>query len=197
MSASDHEHCSFCFVPSACSQRLPCPLVACPNLCAATFHACKTHDHVHLICPNQPVPCINATNGCRLRLRRALLGAHLAHCPASVLECTSFKVRRLLNRHDKHHKLKHPCPVELERQQLASRSAPPAACEDINKVLLDQDYTSLAEFARDKPLRFSRLYGYLVGLDVGKDFSLQTNFAFLSRLLRPVKSQVFKGNPLD
>jgi len=148
------------------------------------------------------VPCLNQTNGCRLSLIRAHLGAHLTHCPASVIECNSFKVRRLNSRTEKNSHLKHPCPIELEKKQLEIINKEISKdlldnCQDINKVLLDQDYASLEQFSREKPLRFSRLYGYLIGLDVGKDLSLQTNFSFLSRLLRNVKSQIFKGNSYE
>ena len=57
--------------------------------------------------------------------------------------------------------------------------------------MLDQDYESLRKFAREKPLRFSRLYGYIIGLDFGDDYSYG-NFGFLSRLLKKVKSKIFK-----
>ena len=144
--SDDHNHCSNCFHPASCNQSSKlCPLTHCPNNCHFTFHFCKSQDHLSHICPKQYVSCLNRTNGCKLKVKRSELGTHLAHCPASVIECNSFKVRRLINRNEKHKKLKWPCPINQESNDLAKLDFDKdnkVQCEnvDINDVLLEQDY---------------------------------------------------------
>lgn len=193
---SDHNHCSKCVTPLTCTAQHSlnsCPIVSCANnACVFKYHQCKQTDHLENTCPHQYVDCINKCNGCRLRIKRKELGEHLEHCPASIIQCSSYRVRRLWNKEEKSGKLKWPCPVATEATELATLDL----CSDVTKldlsaILLKQDYESLRRFALEKPLRFSRLYGYIIGLDFGGEYSYG-NFGFLARLLKKVKSKVFK-----
>lgn len=84
----DHDHCSSCFL-TGCKVVAEdgCRVEECPNVCGTALHACKIESHVRDICPEAVVPCINAQYGCKETIRRLHLGAHLEHCPASVLMC--------------------------------------------------------------------------------------------------------------
>ena len=52
-----------------------------------TLDCSQDADH-RLLCMNERVPCINASNGCPAMLPRRTLARHLEHCPASVVFCT-------------------------------------------------------------------------------------------------------------
>lgn len=193
---SDHNHCSKCVTPTTCTTLNHCPIVACINNCSFKYHLCKQTEHLENTCPNQFVDCINKCNGCRLEIKRSELGEHLKNCSASIIQCNSYRVRRLINKDEKYSRLKWPCPISTESIDLAT-----ITCEfrtkhsnanNLSRILLNQDYESLKKFSQERPLRFSRLYGYLIGHDVAKDYSNVPLFSFLSRLLRNVKSQIFK-----
>ncbi|XP_072298970.1 F-box only protein 30-like [Eucyclogobius newberryi] len=90
VSQMEHTHCVSCF-NLRCSTRpepgLSCELVACPLLCGAVFHSCKSPEH-QLLCPLLKVPCINSAYGCPVSLIRDQMSAHLEVCPAGVVCCT-------------------------------------------------------------------------------------------------------------
>lgn len=189
----NHSHCSKCYNPSKCQYKKNCLIISCKNKCSFKYHECKSVEHLANTCPNEYVDCINYCNGCLLKIKRKELGIHLKVCPASVINCSSLRIRRLLNKYNKFSYLKWPCPIQTEKNNLT--------CTDVNdkkdnknvntnSIFLNQDYESLKLFSEVKPLRFSRLYGYLIGLDIGKDYSM-TEFGFLRRLLKNVKSQIF------
>ena len=118
---SDHNHCSKCVTPSSCSALATpnsCPVIVCANSCVFRYHMCKEREHLENTCPNQYVDCINKCNGCRLSIKRRDLGEHLKHCPASIIHCSSYRVRRLWNGEEKLNKLKWPCPIQTEAKQL-------------------------------------------------------------------------------
>lgn len=50
------------------------------------MHECKRVDHDN-ICPNLFIPCLNATYGCPLNIRRSELTRHLRVCAASITVC--------------------------------------------------------------------------------------------------------------
>ena len=201
MSNNIHEHCSKCFDLINCVFK-QCDLISCVNKCGFKYHACKSNDHLKYICQNQHVECINECNGCRLKIKRSDLGSHLVHCVASVIKCSSYRVRHLFNKEQQFDHLKWPCPIESEKNFHAANKKTEEEEEDnfhnkksinINAILLEQDYKSLYKFSADNPIRFHRLYGYLIGLDLGIDYS-NTRFSFMANLLRNVKSKIFKVN---
>ena len=82
----DHSHCDSC-VTLGCERHDGCPVVRCSNLCGFSMHECKVQEHLEDMCSRSLVPCVNATFGCELKMERRKLGAHVQHCPASVLVC--------------------------------------------------------------------------------------------------------------
>lgn len=187
--SADHQHCSVC-INLKCTGK-SCPVVSCKNLCSFMLHECKLDEHLSETCPNEYVDCINKCNGCKLLIKRKDLGNHLKCCIASVIKCGSYRVRRIISKDEKLNRLKWPCPVDTEFKDLANLKESGPYKTNMNEILLKQDYASVKRSAKENPLRFSRLYGYLIGLDVGKDFS-DGRFSFLSRLLKNVKSSIFK-----
>lgn len=90
-----HSHCLSCVSTNiSCSSlaQRGCPVVLCPN-CLVPLHSCKLDDHTDTICPDQLVPCCNQGYGCTASMKRRTVGAHLEHCPASVLQCRYAYVR--------------------------------------------------------------------------------------------------------
>lgn len=81
-----HEHCDKCY-SVRCHVSVSCPVIKCRKHCGAAFHACKEDEHRHL-CPNETVPCLNASYGCPLRMPRRRRAPHLEACPASVVCCS-------------------------------------------------------------------------------------------------------------
>ena len=187
--SSEHKHCSDC-INLKCTLG-NCPVIPCVNSCQFMFHECKLKEHLTETCPNEYVDCINKCNGCKLLIKRSDLGNHLKFCIASVMKCGSYRVRRIVNKEEKFNKLKWPCPIFSELTDLAKLECSNLSKDNINEILLKQDYANVKRFSKENPLRFSRLYGYLIGLDVGKDLA-DGRFSFLSRLLKNVKSSIFK-----
>ena len=196
MSNNIHEHCSKCFNLNNCVFK-QCDLISCINKCGFKYHECKSNDHLKHICQNQYVECINKCNGCKLKIKRRDLSSHLVHCVASVIKCSSYRVRYLFNKEQKFDHLKWPCPIETEKnfhavnKKMEEESFNNTKSININEILLEQDYKSLYKFSADNPIKFHRLYGYLIGLDLGIDYS-NTRFSFMANLLRNVKSKIFK-----
>ncbi|KAK2846680.1 hypothetical protein Q5P01_009679 [Channa striata] len=90
MPVGHHEHCDKCHnvhcqVPVQIS--ISCVVIKCRKNCGATLHMCKQEEHRHL-CPNETVPCLNASYGCPLTMQRHRLAKHLEACPASVVCCS-------------------------------------------------------------------------------------------------------------
>ncbi|XP_067364596.1 F-box only protein 40 isoform X2 [Channa argus] len=90
MPVGHHEHCDECHnihcrVPVQVS--VSCMVIKCRKNCGATLHMCKQEEHQHL-CPNETVPCLNASYGCPLTMQRHRLAKHLEACPASVVCCS-------------------------------------------------------------------------------------------------------------
>ncbi|XP_038614231.1 F-box only protein 40 [Tachyglossus aculeatus] len=88
--APQHGHCDQCFDRRCPGPALPadsCPLTPCRLLCGAVFHACKGEEH-QLLCPLEPVPCLNSAYGCPASMARQKLAGHLQACPASVVSCS-------------------------------------------------------------------------------------------------------------
>uniref|UniRef100_A0A8C6WEC7 F-box protein 40 n=1 Tax=Neogobius melanostomus TaxID=47308 RepID=A0A8C6WEC7_9GOBI len=88
--AGHHQHCDKCHnlncqVPVQVS--ISCTIIKCRKNCGASFHLCKQEDHCFL-CPNETVPCINASFGCPQSMPRFRLTQHLRSCPASVVCCS-------------------------------------------------------------------------------------------------------------
>lgn len=86
----EHTHCGACFnmrcrVPP--EPGLSCEVVACPLLCGAVFHSCKSEEH-QLLCSQLKVPCFNSGYGCPVSVIRYQMSAHLEVCPAGVVCCT-------------------------------------------------------------------------------------------------------------
>lgn len=196
MTQDAHPHCSKCFNPNNCNQKNDCKIIDCINRqCVMKFHECKLEDHLNGVCMYQFIDCVNKCNGCKLKIKRTDMSHHLNCCVASVIRCSSFKLRNLWNKKEKFDKLKWPCPIEqqLERNQSLTNSF--SALNEpkkvnINDIILKQDYESVNKFAAENPLIFHRLYGYLIGLDVSSDFS-RGRFSFLRRMLKNVKSRIF------
>lgn len=69
-----------------------------------------------------------------------------------------------------------------------------AATKRISQVLLENDYESLREFALQCPLKFQRMYGYVIGLKLDNlsNSAQQNKFLFMRYLLKNVKSRIFK-----
>lgn len=61
----------------------------------------------------------------------------------------------------------------------------------MNTMLLKHDLNDLEAFSLQQPLKFHRMYGYLIGLDVSKDYG-HSRFSFMRNLLVNVKSKVFR-----
>ena len=85
-----HEHCDKCYnvhchFPVQIS--VSCLIISCRKNCGAVLHMCKLEEH-QLLCPNETVPCLNATYGCPLSMLRHRLAKHLEVCPASVVCCS-------------------------------------------------------------------------------------------------------------
>lgn len=79
-----HRHCAKC-ISRYC--KIPeCPMTNCVHGCGAIIHQCKILDHEEL-CFNKRVPCVNALYGCEVVMSRNRIGAHLVHCPASLVHC--------------------------------------------------------------------------------------------------------------
>lgn len=62
-------------------------VIKCRKNCGAILHMCKQEEH-QLLCPNELVPCLNASYGCPLTMLRHKLAKHLELCPASVVCCS-------------------------------------------------------------------------------------------------------------
>jgi hypothetical protein len=197
--ASEHElHCKHCNNSRACfnAKQSPCPLVHCPNKCGQYYHACKSNEHIDETCANFYVPCLNFSNGCRLRIKRSQLGVHLTSCVASVIRCSSFTLRKVYNKDDASGQTRWPDPIVAEK---ASNEAKIAAIRNNNpevpnltETLLENDYETLKLFASKNPLLFQRMYGYLIGLKLESFSRKNTKFGFLRYLLKNVKSKIFK-----
>ncbi|XP_072309132.1 F-box only protein 40 isoform X1 [Eucyclogobius newberryi] len=84
--AGQHRHCDKCH-NLHCQVSTPCVVIKCRKNCGACLHLCKEEDHC-LLCPNETVPCINASFGCPLTMYRFRLAQHLPACPASVVCCS-------------------------------------------------------------------------------------------------------------
>ncbi|XP_030635303.1 F-box only protein 40 [Chanos chanos] len=85
-----HKHCETCYsrrCRAPVEVSVSCLVVTCRFLCGATFHMCKEEEHA-LLCPNQKVPCLNASYGCPFTMSRSKLAKHLQVCPASVVCCS-------------------------------------------------------------------------------------------------------------
>ncbi|XP_053505552.1 F-box only protein 40 [Ictalurus furcatus] len=85
-----HRHCESChrkYCNAPIEISVSCMIINCRLLCGASFHMCKEEEHI-LLCPNEKVPCINASNGCPFTMCRSKLAKHLKVCPASVLVCS-------------------------------------------------------------------------------------------------------------
>ena len=196
------DHCRKCFNLNKCTQSHACNLVQCVNNCGFVFHACKTSEHLNETCSLALVDCLNLTNGCKLKIKRCDMSKHLMTCVACVVRCGSFRVRKIMNKNEKFNHLKWPDPIWNERLNILNNNCHSfvdlndciqlqTETKNINNVLLDQDIASLREFADKHPLKFHRMYGYLIGLKVFKDYS-QSKFSFMKYLLKNVKSKVFK-----
>lgn len=90
MAVGQHAHCDKCYnlhcqVPVQIS--ISCVVIKCRKNCGARLHLCKEEEH-HLLCPNETVPCLNASFGCQLSMPRSRLALHLQACPASVVSCS-------------------------------------------------------------------------------------------------------------
>ena len=191
----DHTHCLNCFNVNKCKSKINCLIVDCINRqCPFKLHECKLDEHLNEVCLYQSIDCLNKCNGCKLTIKRGDMGLHLNSCVASVIRCSSFKLRNLVNKNEKFDKLKWPCPIQTQLEQNRTLSESFLALNEnkkvnINDVLLKQDYISIRQFADENPLRFHRLYGYLIGLDLS-DFS-RGRFGFLRKILKNVKSKIF------
>ncbi|KAK7883011.1 hypothetical protein WMY93_029185 [Mugilogobius chulae] len=84
--AGHHRHCDTCY-NLHCQVSTSCAVIKCRKNCGACLHLCKEEDH-RLLCPNETVPCINASFGCPLTMPRFRLAQHLRSCPASVVCCS-------------------------------------------------------------------------------------------------------------
>ncbi|KAK2824919.1 hypothetical protein Q7C36_018846 [Tachysurus vachellii] len=85
-----HTHCVSCVSRRCMVKPEPgtsCDLLACPMVCGAVFHNCKSDEH-RLLCPLERVPCLNHSIGCPFVLARAKMAEHLEVCPAGVVCCT-------------------------------------------------------------------------------------------------------------
>ncbi|XP_055037110.2 F-box only protein 40 [Misgurnus anguillicaudatus] len=85
-----HRHCEICFsrrCKAPVEISVSCTVINCRLLCGASFHMCKEDEH-SLLCPNEKVPCLNATYGCPFKMCRSKLAKHLEVCPASIVCCS-------------------------------------------------------------------------------------------------------------
>ena len=199
-----NEHCSKCFNINACKLNNECKLISCKNKCGLVLHECKSLEHLNELCPMSMVDCANKTNGCKLQIKRADMSKHLSSCVASVVRCSSYHNRKIINKNARNKNLKWPDPIYSERLNLLNNNSSnninfdldslnkcsnkPA---DMNKILLEQDGKKLKEFAEKYPLKFHRMYGYLIGLKEFKDYT-HSKFSFMQYLLKNVKSKIFK-----
>lgn len=90
MPGGHHEHCDTCYsfhCQAPAQSSISCMVIKCRRNCGAKLHMCKQEEHQHL-CPNETVPCLNASSGCRLTMLRHRLAKHLQLCPASVVCCS-------------------------------------------------------------------------------------------------------------
>ena len=204
------QHCSKCFGESKCRIRAEdvCPHIECPNRCGHVYHACKSSEHLLETCPLSLVDCPNWSNGCRLRVKRCDMSKHLMSCVACVVRCSAFRVRKIARKPapsavsvDAHN---WPDPIACEKLNILNNNVYPSLCYEkvcvargfdkeetnINALLLEQDVASLRAFATKQPLRFHRMYGYLIGLKVYKDYAAP-KFSFMRHLLQNVRSRVF------
>lgn len=192
--AQNHVHCSKCYKVAECNSVTDCKIVTCSNRqCGARMHECKLDEHLNEICWYQFTECINKCNGCKLKIKRIDMSQHLKCCCASVIRCSSFRLRNLWNKNEKFQKLKWPCPIQLEYERNSKSivdSTNVSKPQNMSDILLKQDYESIRKLAADSPLIFHRLYGYLIGLDVSSDFS-RGRFSFLRKILKNVKSKIF------
>ena len=131
-----HSHCDGCFSSNCSSNFEGCPIVNCPD-CDNGMHSCKMDDHIHEICPESLVPCINYQNGCQAEVKRKQLCEHMSKCPIMLdqiipsekIECESCLM--LLKETDlpDHRKIcmeyKIPCinrhmgcPIKIKRKEM-------------------------------------------------------------------------------
>jgi hypothetical protein len=192
------EHCFKCVNLNTCKFSTQCQLVSCPNQCGCMFHECKSSEHLTHTCANQKVDCTNRAYGCKLKIKRSEMSRHLMTCAASVIRCSSYRMRKMRNKNEKNTQLKWPDPIEEEckrmlnvNDKIRSRDCQ-LDCSNINDILLEQDYLAVKEFADANPLKFIRMYGHLIGIKIFKDYS-QSKFSFMKHLLTNVKSQIFPG----
>ena len=82
----EHQHCQSC-IKSYCTECPHCPTESCSNGCGFSLHGCKWVEHNEHTCQEALVVCTNASFGCKEKLPRRLLGRHIEHCPASILQC--------------------------------------------------------------------------------------------------------------
>lgn len=67
------------------SQEIPCNIVLC-EFCSQSILSTDQIDH-NEVCDQVIIPCTNAPFGCQLKMKRKDLNVHIAHCPASILQC--------------------------------------------------------------------------------------------------------------
>lgn len=82
----EHSHCWKCVLGRRCFSDNGCPTIPCAN-CSVPMHACKSSEHVNLVCLETVVPCVNAQHGCPVKIKRKDMHRHLQFCPSWVLQC--------------------------------------------------------------------------------------------------------------
>ena len=108
---SQHQHCLTCYKTTECNYK-DCKIIECLNRqCKFKFHECKLDEHLNEVCLYQFIDCNNKSNGCKLQIKRSDMGNHLNCCVASVIRCSSFRLRNLCNKNEKYNQLKWPCPI--------------------------------------------------------------------------------------
>lgn len=188
---NEHEnHCKICFNINKCTSDDKCKIIPCPLECGHLFHKCKLVEHLDHTCYNNEIDCINKSIGCRTRIRRKDLSNHLSKCCANVIQCSAFRMRKILNKNKKFANLKYPDPIYAQKEKLINLNSENKD-NNLNEILLKQDYEYLAAFCSKNPLKFQRMYGHLIGLKLdpgSKDYK----FSFIKYLLKTVKSRIFK-----
>ena len=96
----------------------------------------------------------------------------------------------------KQNALKWPDPIREEKQLNLKIKKQVAERTTINDVFLAQDYKHLQDFAKEFPLKFQRMYGYIIGLKLdtlsSNSAQQQNKFLFMRYLLKNVRSRIFK-----
>ncbi|KAI1716530.1 TRAF-like zinc-finger domain-containing protein [Ditylenchus destructor] len=156
-------HCNTC-IRSDCGFA-ECIVEKC-NLCQIRLHPCKFDDHL-LICQKAHCNCPNFLYGCKAKMRRDRISAHLRHCPANVIVCNCIWTRKFMSKESKK-------ALKLVAKGFATCPPPQHSDIDVRMALKDQErFSKLLQCRREVRKKFSHalVSDFLTAADFSETFS--------------------------